>query len=153
MLWNFRSHQIAYEQIKVGEGDTAEVKSEPVLILNGFGVGSFHQHRLKDRLVRELSVNDDTRNIYGIDYLGQGNSWPTDCNDGNSENERGLCYSIDTWFDQGKILLMVSLPSLLLTFGEVNIKFRVLGVNIIYWAFIYHRSKSCLMATSVKFKS
>jgi len=48
---------------------------------------------------------------------------------------------------------MVSLPSLLLTFGEVNIKFRVLGVNIIYWAFIYHRSKSCLMATSVKFKS
>ena len=38
--------------------------------------------------------------MYGIDYLGQGRSWPIDCNDGNSESEAGLIYSVDTWADQ-----------------------------------------------------
>jgi len=38
--------------------------------------------------------------LYGIDYLGQGRSWPIDCDDGNSENEAGLVYSADIWLQQ-----------------------------------------------------
>ena len=70
-----------------------------ILLLNGFGVGSFHQHRLITAL---LSSNDQTNNciIYAVDYLGQGNSWPINCHDGNSFHEQGLHYSADTWLDQ-----------------------------------------------------
>ena len=38
--------------------------------------------------------------IYGIDYLGQGKSWPKDPQDGNSPNEYQLGYSADLWLDQ-----------------------------------------------------
>ena len=41
-----------------------------------------------------------SRIVYGIDYLGQGKSWPKDCDDGNSDSERGLRYCIYTWTDQ-----------------------------------------------------
>jgi len=70
--------------------------------LNGFGVGSFHQHRLMPNLIsiQEKDGVETTRKVYGIDYLGQGRSWPVDCDDGNSENERGLIYSIDIWAEQ-----------------------------------------------------
>jgi len=48
---------------------------------------------------------------------------------------------------------MASLPYLLITFGEVNTyDVRFPSFNIIYWAIICHRSKSCLKATYVKFK-
>lgn len=57
------------------------------------GVGSFHQHRLIPRLLDEEM---DNRVVYCIDYLGQGRSWPVDCQDGKSENEKGLIYSADT---------------------------------------------------------
>jgi pimeloyl-ACP methyl ester carboxylesterase len=40
------------------------------------------------------------RAVYAMDYLGQGKSWPKDCDDGNSPNEKGLIYSADTWGDQ-----------------------------------------------------
>jgi pimeloyl-ACP methyl ester carboxylesterase len=74
-----------------------------MLLLNGFGMGTFHQHRLMQALHKEL--NSDKTNgskvvIYGIDYLGQGKSWPENCADGNSENERGLQYSGQTWIEQ-----------------------------------------------------
>lgn len=72
-----------------------------IFVRNGFGVGSFHQHRLKSCLLKELSnLNEGVRNVYGIDYLGQGKSWPSNCNDGLSESERGLSYCIDTWMEQ-----------------------------------------------------
>jgi pimeloyl-ACP methyl ester carboxylesterase len=50
-------------------------------------------------------LNSDLKNgskvvIYGIDYLGQGKSWPENCDDGNSENERGLRYCGQTWIEQ-----------------------------------------------------
>jgi len=67
-----------------------------ILLLNGFGVGSFHQHRLMPKLT---SSSRKTR-VYAIDYLGQGRSWPNNCDDGNSPTENGLIYSIDTWADQ-----------------------------------------------------
>ena len=69
---------------------------EPLLVLNGFGVGSFHQHRL----IPQLLSRDPSRTIYAVDYLGQGRSWPVDCDDGNSPNEKDLIYSADTWVDQ-----------------------------------------------------
>lgn len=50
--------------------------------------------------MNELQTLDRDQNIYGIDYLGQGKSWPVDCDDGQSENERDLSYSIDTWVGQ-----------------------------------------------------
>jgi pimeloyl-ACP methyl ester carboxylesterase len=43
---------------------------------------------------------DSFGTVYGVDYLGQGRSWPMDCQDGNSENEKNVIYSIDTWADQ-----------------------------------------------------
>ena len=120
--WSFRGHHIAYEEaVRVKSTSTSttsstrtdlissEHQSSPILLLNGFGVGSFHQHRLFPQLIQidsdseaeaEAGSIGTTRKVYGIDYLGQGNSWPVDCNDGNSENEKGLIYSIDTWADQ-----------------------------------------------------
>ena len=76
---------------------TSGIDEAPVLLLNGFGVGSFHQHRLMPKLID--GAHGD-RVVYGIDYLGQGRSWPVECNDGESENERGLRYCINTWADQ-----------------------------------------------------
>ena len=77
-----------------------ESKNEPILLLNGFGVGSFHQHRLIPELLKDDSSNSNTqqkpRTVYCIDYLGQGRSWPKDCMDGQGENEKDLQYSANT---------------------------------------------------------
>jgi hypothetical protein len=35
-----------------------------------------------------------------MDYLGQGDSWPVDCDDGNAPSELGLRYSADDWIAQ-----------------------------------------------------
>lgn len=111
--FDFRNHPIAYEEVtRVQSTSSANltdtstnsvtVNESPILVLNGFGVGSFHQHRLFPNLlsIEEKDGVEKCRKVYGIDYLGQGNSWPLDCDDGNSENEKGLIYSIDTWADQ-----------------------------------------------------
>ena len=105
--WTFKGHDIAYEKSQSIPLDlmdspqdlsSIEELEEPILLLNGFGVGSFHQHRLKENLAQEMStLNNSVRNIYGIDYLGQGKSWPSNCDDGCSESERGLAYNIDLW--------------------------------------------------------
>ena len=96
----------------------------PILLLNGFGVGTFHQHRLMRRLLLEGGRSSIRRGgdegaapavrylIYGIDYLGQGLSWPADCDDGRSDAERDLGYSADTWLEQlGGFLEEVVVPS------------------------------------------
>lgn len=104
--WDYRGHEIGYEvsrRVTTTSGlnetrtalDDGDSTKEPILLLNGFGVGSFHQHRLIPRL-HEL----DGRSVYGVDYLGQGRSWPRDCDDGRSENEKGLRYSANLWLDQ-----------------------------------------------------
>lgn len=104
--WKFRGHPIAYEtaqSVKTDETTHNHDKkvdddSTPVLLLNGFGVGSFHQHRLIHELLGdEIHVD---RPIYCIDYLGQGQSWPENCHDGESESEQGLRYCGSTWVDQ-----------------------------------------------------
>jgi pimeloyl-ACP methyl ester carboxylesterase len=89
--WDFRGHFIGYEV-----ANNKPSRKEPILLLNGFGVGSFHQHRL----FPELVARDQNQVVYGMDYLGQGRSWPVDCDDGNSENEKGLLYSADMWVEQ-----------------------------------------------------
>ena len=67
--WRFRGiHPIAYETAQSVNEDNK--KAEPVLLLNGFGVGSFHQHRLIHELLGDENHAD--RPIYCIDYLGQG---------------------------------------------------------------------------------
>jgi pimeloyl-ACP methyl ester carboxylesterase len=87
-----------------------------VLLLNGFGMGTFHQQRLIEEWVTTLHEADDddatttkTNNktnmkknmtIYAMDYLGQSQSWPLDCADGTSDAEYGLQYSGATWVDQ-----------------------------------------------------
>lgn len=104
-FWDFRGHSVAYEEF-ITKSDDHQTSSEPVLLLNGFGVGSFHQHRLVSRLMqRNAGTLSDSKEfapsyVYCLDYLGQGQSWPTDCDDGNSVSERGLRYCVYTWADQ-----------------------------------------------------
>ncbi|CAM9193935.1 unnamed protein product [Laminaria digitata] len=61
----------------------------PLLLLPGFGVGTFHFKRN----MQELSKTHD---VYALDFLGQGKSWPTRA----PSREDGLCYSVDTWTEQ-----------------------------------------------------
>jgi len=119
-------YPIAYE---VATGHDVDIENDvdivPILLLNGFGVGSFHQHSLM-RQILMLEQSDDEQQqqqqqerkqrhvIYGIDYLGQGKSWPEKCNDGNSEDELNLGYSADMWLDQLKGFIdevILTLPS------------------------------------------
>ena len=95
-----RGHHIGYEEARRehdSRSDDVDAQHDPILLLNGFGVGSFHQHRLIQNV---FETGKETRRVFGIDYLGQGRSWPVDCDDGNSENEAGLIYSADVWLDQ-----------------------------------------------------
>jgi pimeloyl-ACP methyl ester carboxylesterase len=102
-IWAYKGHDIGFEVSRrvftSGNNETnfsfdnTDKRKEPILLLNGFGVGSFHQHRLIPRLIEN---EEDSRIVYGVDYLGQGRSWPRDCQDGNSENEKGLIYSGET---------------------------------------------------------
>ena len=102
--WEYKSrYDIGYEVAKATTTRSNEnvdydknSTNEPILLLNGFGVGSFHQHRLIHELLAEDNDNDSQRTIYCLDYLGQGRSWPKDCQDGLGENEKELQYSADT---------------------------------------------------------
>ena len=67
-----------------------ESSETPIVLLNGFGVGTFHNHRLMDNL---LANEDQQRNVYCMDYIGQGRSSKTD-------NVDGVKYSVDEWADQ-----------------------------------------------------
>ena len=106
-FWDYKNHDIGFEVARRVFGsvsnetdfefDNADKDKEPILLLNGFGVGSFHQHRLIPRL---LENEEESRVVYCIDYLGQGRSWPKNCEDGDSDNEKGLIYSADTWLEQ-----------------------------------------------------
>jgi pimeloyl-ACP methyl ester carboxylesterase len=101
--WDYKGHDIGFDVARrvLSSGskeieslfDAGDKEKEPILLLNGFGVGSFHQHRLMSRL---LESKEDGRVLYAVDYLGQGRSWPKDCEDGKSENEKGLSYCADT---------------------------------------------------------
>lgn len=95
--WDYKGHDIGYEVSRQDRSADERGNKEPILVLNGFGVGSFHQHRLIPEL---LEGERDSQVIYCIDYLGQGRSWPKDCQDGLSNSEKDLIYSAQTWIDQ-----------------------------------------------------
>ena len=106
--WMFQAkYPISYEVASNADIDVnnKDVEVVPILLLNGFGVGSFHQHRLMRNLLLEHDEQKEKKQqyvIYGIDYLGQGQSWPANCDDGNSNDELNLGYSADTWLKQLK---------------------------------------------------
>lgn len=97
---SFRNqHPTAFEVARsIQSIDQIASKKAPLLLLNGFGVGSFHQHKLIHELLQD--ERNHGRLIYGMDYLGQGRSWPVDCQDGEGISERGLRYCGETWMEQ-----------------------------------------------------
>lgn len=64
---------------------TGQEDAPPLLLLPGFGVGTFHWERQMDALSERYRV-------FSMDLLGQGKSWPT--------STTGLCYSSQLWVDQ-----------------------------------------------------
>lgn len=60
-----------------------------LLLLPGFGVGAFHF----DRNIPELSKHFE---VFSIDLLGQGNSWPRSRPLGYTQT----CFSVENWRDQ-----------------------------------------------------
>ena len=62
----------------------------PLLLVPGFGVGTFHY----DHQLEELSKQ---YRVFSFDLLGQGQSWPQD---GLVNEEDSLCYSADLWLEQ-----------------------------------------------------
>lgn len=133
--FQYKKHPIAYETANLMEEQKASQQDEPILLLNGFGVGSFHQHRLMPKLItmpehngKDNSNREDRliQTVYGIDYLGQGSSWPANCDDGNSENEQGLIYSIDTWADQ----ILNFIETVILPKHGTDTKIHVIGNSV-----------------------
>lgn len=100
--WSYRGHEVwYYEASHDAEGSYFDFAKQsrdslpcdnghPILLLNGFGVGSSHQERLINQLVNEGVTG---KKIYCMDYIGQGRSWPNGKND-------GIIYSAETWIDQ-----------------------------------------------------
>jgi pimeloyl-ACP methyl ester carboxylesterase len=78
--WRNPNWKVHYEQ----KGDTGPV----LLLLPGFGVGTFHYSS-------QLEVLSKSYRVYSIDLLGQGKSWPIAINPDDS-----LCFSTDLWVDQ-----------------------------------------------------
>ena len=76
-FWRWRGTDVHYE--------TAGTTGPSVLLLPGFGVGSFHF----GAQLAELSAN---HRVYALDFLGQGKSWP--------EDATGLQFSVDLWREQ-----------------------------------------------------
>ena len=112
-----KKYPIAYQvasSIDVDKIASKNVELVPILLLNGFGVGSFHQHSLMRQilLLQQSQIDQISKQqqrqrkeeyvIFGVDYLGQGQSWPQNCDDGNSKDELNLGYSADMWLDQLK---------------------------------------------------
>jgi pimeloyl-ACP methyl ester carboxylesterase len=63
-------------------------RGPPLLLLPGFGVGTFHYNRNYKELSEHFQV-------YSIDLLGQGNSWPEEVT-----KEHQLFYGVETWQEQ-----------------------------------------------------
>lgn len=80
-IWKY-DYEIKY--VRYGSDDLP-----PLLLIPGFGVGTFHY----DRNIPELSKNFQ---VFSLDLLGQGMSWPLS----RPTAEQRLCYSIDNWREQ-----------------------------------------------------
>ena len=76
-FWRWRGTDVHYE--------TAGTTGPAVLLLPGFGVGSFH-------FAAQLEELSQHHGVYALDFLGQGKSWP--------EDATGLQLSVDLWREQ-----------------------------------------------------
>ena len=65
--------------------ERAGTTGPPLLLLPGFGVGSFHFRAQVDALSK-------THRVYAMDFCGQGDSWPTEAD--------GLQFSAELWARQ-----------------------------------------------------
>ena len=70
---------------------SAGATGPPVLLVPGFGVGTFHFERNIETLAMQGF------RVYSFDLLGQGLSWPQE---GKFKEEDRLCYSCETWIEQ-----------------------------------------------------
>lgn len=77
---NWRIH---YVQAGVAAG------KPPLLLCPGFGVGTNH-------FERNLGPLAEAHQVFALDYLGQGRSWP----EGDIEPHHGLVLSVETWMEQ-----------------------------------------------------
>ncbi|KAG2445634.1 hypothetical protein HXX76_000244 [Chlamydomonas incerta] len=86
--WEYNS-QICYRQ----KGESGP----PILMLHGFGVGSWHFHRNWEDLQRD-------HRVWAVDLLGQGRSWPAQpvsASAADASDDSGkLFFSVDTWTRQ-----------------------------------------------------
>lgn len=68
-----------------------------VVLLPGFGVGSFHY----DAQLRDgLGDDDDACCVWALDFCGQGASWPASDEASRDGSLEGFAYSVDCWRDQ-----------------------------------------------------
>jgi len=98
---NFNNHPTYYEvadAIDDNGNPILDSSKTPLLLLNGFAMGTFYQRRL----IHEMLQREEHRGrrIFCVEYLGQGRSWPRNCKNGNGASERGLRYCEQTWFEQ-----------------------------------------------------
>ena len=75
-----------------GDAGTA---TRHVVLLPGFGVGSFHYDALSARLGR-----DESTCVWALDFCGQGASWPASDEALRDGSLDGFAYSVDAWRDQ-----------------------------------------------------
>jgi pimeloyl-ACP methyl ester carboxylesterase len=87
--WAWRGASIHYE-VAESAGESSNTQP-PLLLLPGFGVGTFHFQRNLPQLAHSLQ-----RNVYTLDLLGQGLSWPVRA----PTADDALVYSVKTWQQQ-----------------------------------------------------
>ena len=76
---------------RAGRADSAK----HVVLLPGFGVGSFHY----DAQLARGALGDDAC-VWALDFVGQGRSWPSEAGD-----VEGFQYSVDAWREQVEYFL------------------------------------------------
>lgn len=98
---DFSNHPTYYEVADAIDDDGNPIldsNKTPLLLLNGFAMGTFYQRRLIHELLQQEEHRG--RRIFCVEYLGQGRSWPRNCKNGNGASERGLRYCEQTWLEQ-----------------------------------------------------
>mmetsp|Transcript_47 Transcript_47/g.68 ORF Transcript_47/g.68 Transcript_47/m.68 type:complete len:499 (-) Transcript_47:142-1638(-) len=117
-------HQICYSRLRSNAAKDVSHQLPPVVFLPGFGVGAFHFRDVMFELGR-LGVD---REVYALDWFGQGKSWPTrdPAPSASPSSELGfqwgfgqqaspgyedLVYSIENWTSQLEHFLSHELPA------------------------------------------
>ena len=82
--------------VVVGVAAAATAADDDDIVVGGAG----DRNRSRPRRARALFIVgaqlSKTHDVYALDFLGQGKSWPTRA----PSRDDGLCYSVDTWTEQ-----------------------------------------------------